>query len=387
MVSTSYLLAICALAVQTVSAFSLGFHIKPVVFHKIVSITAPRDGLPETPEWDAKVDWTISKSMGFKKGSEFTLHMPFVSRLELHKELELRKDSRVYARCKPFSGGSVVAYSELQCVCTKEVEKIVSVSGTVDFFFAFNAGFAFDAVSLAAAHVWKVGENVVHWFCNGVKLIHRVHFSAGASFTFDGSIKFGAFYLRKHVFLGFNEHYLLGPTCGSTMSGYFEIHNPVAACGLECKSVKAYVTSRINAFCFPLFASKVSVEIQECTSKYVRVYLKNIPAGRRPYMNINALVPGRTLDASVKYSYDFKCGGHNLKKSHDAHWKVYGHGKENYHTDVTITTVSNCAATSTAVATKTGDRTQTVVVTVPCGQQTEYPDPESGSDSDSDDDY
>lgn len=367
MVSLKYLVSLGALATHVAATFHLGH--RPVVFNEILSIDPPEDKHPETPGWLAKVRWEINNEMGLKEGDYFTLHMPYVSKIEasVSAGIKLIHESKVYANCKVFSGANVVAFSELQCTCTAEVEGVAKISSHIEFGFAFNAGFAFDAISLAAATIWRAGENLVHWVCGGVKLLAKVHFEAGLSFTFGGSIDHGAYYLRKNVFLDFNQHYVLGPSCAHRgMSGYIEIKNPLTEVALDCKSLKASITSKINVFCFPLFALRTTVEVKECTATYAKVYVKNIPRHHRPYLNINAAVPKKDLTCEVTYSYNFKCGQEYFKESHNAEWKVHGNGNDNECTEVVMSTTTDCAASSTGLTSVYASGTETIIVTVPC---------------------
>lgn len=370
MVSASFLIGLSAFSARALAGAKTG------IFNSIDHISAPEDCLPETPSWSATVGWSISKEMNVKEGDTFALRMPYVYKFTSGtRSLELVAGDTSFAKCELFSGDNVVDFCELQCTALAAVEKVSSVKGTVEFPFTFNAGMLGDSVNLAASTIWKAGKNTVTWADGENKLSCDVDFTGGSSYVFSGSIEHGAYFLRKAVLLNTNQHYVLGPQCHADgMSGYIEIENPDSGVELDCKSVAGSVSDQINEFYFPQSAEKCSVNVDECSATKAKLSFSGIPAGFRPFLNVNAAIPKKDFRSSNSYSYKFSCGGFILEDYQSTSWYMYKNGEtggDGDYNDIVVTTVTGNYGCPTAVNTVTGPSTNTIVVTVPPSETTD----------------
>lgn len=370
MVSASFLIGLSAFSARALAGAKTG------IFNSIDHISAPKDYLPETPSWSATVGWSISKEMNVKEGDTFALHMPYVYKFTSGtRSLELVAGDTSFAKCELFSGDNVVDFCELQCTALAAVEKVSSVKGTVEFPFTFNAGMLGDSVNLAASTIWKAGKNTVTWADGENEFSCDVEFTGESSYVFSGSIEHGAYFLRKAVLLNTNQHYVLGPQCHADgMSGYIQIENPDSGVELDCRSVAGSISDQINDFFFPQSAEKCSVNVDECSATKAKLSFSGIPAGFRPFLNVNAAIPKKDFSSTNSYSYKFSCGGFILEDHHTTSWYMYKNGEtggDGDYNDIVVTTVTGSHGCPTAVNTVTGPSTNTIVVTVPPSETTD----------------
>lgn len=346
------------------------------VFNGIKSITPSDNRRPEQPSWHATVLWEIKPAMGVQEGDTFTLHMPYVYKFTSSSNtLQLTAGGQVVANCNLYSGENIVGYSEVQCTATAAAANAGTFTGDVTFPFTFNAGSTSDEVNLEAAGVWKSGQNTVTWSDGDKTFSTTVDFNPGASSIIQGSPENGVYGLRKMVSLNINQHYLMGPLCPyDGQYGRLEISNPSPGVGFDCSSLAGAITDQVNDWYFPKTAEKIGVNIDSCSSYQATVSFSNLPAGFRPYININAAIPNVASFRSLNtYSYNFVCGGRRQLGQLLIAWVMYNNGNTGSGGDfkpVVVTTVTDPDITTTAVVTSTGTSTNTIVVSVPISVST-----------------
>ncbi|QEL63474.1 hypothetical protein SBP28_005429 [Candidozyma auris] len=321
------------------------------VFTSIDSL-APFDvAWPMMPGWDATVSWHINSSMGMKDGDTFFLRIPFVIEFNTDESsIQMSDGANTLANCVLTPGENLVPYSEVKCTATTQVEAVQSSSGTITFPIVFNAGFSAQESDLEAANHWSTGSNTLEWTDGSNTLTHPITFVGGTMSAFNGRPKRGILDQRSFVSTNTIRQFLMGPLCQSSdMSGELSIENLSEEAPFDCDSITMAMSNQINAWYFPQTADEAEATIVSCSAAGVNVAFSNLPAGFRPYINIDATKKIAVSEIDNIYHYNFTCNGAEL---------------------IVVTTATDPGITATSIATHTGTDANTIVVNVPISEST-----------------
>uniref|UniRef100_A0A0L0NUY3 Agglutinin-like protein N-terminal domain-containing protein n=1 Tax=Candidozyma auris TaxID=498019 RepID=A0A0L0NUY3_CANAR len=345
------------------------------VFTSIDSLTPFDVAWPMMPGWDATVSWHINSSMEMKDGDTFFLRIPFVIEFNTDESsIQMSDGTNTFANCVLTPGENLVPYSEVKCTATTQVEDVQSSSGTITFPIVFNAGFSAQELDLKAANHWRTGSNTLEWTDGSNTLTHPITFVGGTMSAFNGRPKRGILDQRSFVSTNTIRQFLMGPLCHSSdMSGELSIENLLEEAPFDCDSITTAMSNQINAWYFPQTADEAEATIVSCSAAGVNVAFSNLPAGFRPYINIDATKKIAVSEIDNIYHYNFTCNGAELSDSIFAAWDQFFSDdteEDDTLTQVVVTTATDPGITATSIATHTGTDANTIVVNVPISEST-----------------
>ncbi|RCK56276.1 Agglutinin-like protein 6 [Candida viswanathii] len=337
------------------------------VFRGFESLTWSNSGgypyrAPQYPSWLALLHWNLDASVEI--GDTFTLTMPCVFKFTTTQgSVDLVVSRTHYATCFLKPGEHHTSYSSLNCVVTGDLSKMIEVSGTVTIPFAFNVGGSSREADLESSTCFVPGNNEVTFYDGDTKFSTTANFQAVAPIT--GPLQNA----RIIPSLGRTNAVVIGRECpGGYTSGTIGFSSNDAGFAIDCDSVRAGLTRKLNAWNFPTDLQSFAYS-RSCTKNSYSVSFRSLPANLRPFIDAYIQAPaGKSY--TVHYNMRFTCSdGRNRDDSITKTWTSYQNSDPNSNGMALVVTTRTHTGSTTAVSTlpfnSNTQKTKTIQVLVP----------------------
>ena len=313
---------------------------------------------PNSALWKATVSWKIEGSK-YSAGDTFTLNMPGVKRFIMDEtEVDLKVGSLTYARCKPFNGLNIVAFSQLQCTMTDTVTPLTVAYGQASFPVAFCNGGSSGNVDLECAKLWHKGSNTIT-FEDGKPLTTTANFEAA---PYDSRLVYSRSTLVDQPQAA---NFLRGGVCEQ---GYRLGTIGMIVNNIDCSNVDFGFSNDLNDWSYPKLETEQFPHQISCLRTQVTVLYQNVPKGYVPYIVVKTSYANSDR---VQYINRYQCQNSIFTNRNErvVNWTPYQGLNPNGNGMAEVVTTTTWTGTTTDVTTLpwklTNGATITVLVKVP----------------------
>ncbi|KAA8904048.1 hypothetical protein DIURU_002000 [Diutina rugosa] len=313
---------------------------------------------PNSASWKATVSWKIEGSK-YSAGDTFTLNMPGVKRFIMDEtEVDLKVGSSTYAKCKPFNGLNIVAFSQLQCTMTDTVTSSTVAYGQASFPVAFCNGGSSGNVDLECAKLWHKGSNTIT-FEDGKPLTTTANFEAA---PYDSRLVYSR---STSVDQPQAANFLRGGVCEQ---GYRSGTIGMIVNNIDCSNVDFGFSNDLNDWSYPKSETEQFPHQISCSRTQVTVSYQNVPKGYVPYIVVKTSYANSDR---VQYINRYQCQNSIFTNRNErvVNWTPYQGSNPNGNGMAEVVTTTTWTGTTTDVTTlpwkSTNGATITVLVKVP----------------------